>query len=396
MKRKAPIQLHRVPVVFGNESLLPIAVHSSRWTGAPRALDLSARKHENRPMASPSPGGDGELINGSSGRKPALANSKFSRIAGQNSKLNSRHSSFPPRGFTLVEILVVLLLLSLIIFALMAVFSSTQRAFRASLTQTDSLENGRAVMDLIAGDLAAMTPCDAISNAVFNPQNGNLTVACPVNFSCVVAPPFAFPPSPLFQSLITSPTGSQVTNLLENIFILSRGNIAGVPSWIATGYSVNTNLPDGTLYPLYRFYMTTNMVSGAVGLTNLYNTFTQFQYTDSTNWSHLMDGVVNLTVRAFDTNGVWLTNGYANPFDVRVQNVAFYSSGYGEVNCLFFSNAVPASVQIELGTLEDRVLQHAEGLSGLNQSNYLAGAAGQVHLFRQRVWIRNFDPTAYQ
>ena len=46
--------------------------------------------------------------------------------------------------------LVVMALLSLIVLALMAVFNSTQTAFRASVTQTDILEAGRAAMDLIA------------------------------------------------------------------------------------------------------------------------------------------------------------------------------------------------------------------------------------------------------
>ena len=40
----------------------------------------------------------------------------------------------------------------------MAVFNSTQTAFRASVTQTDVLEGGRAAMDMIAGDLREMAP----------------------------------------------------------------------------------------------------------------------------------------------------------------------------------------------------------------------------------------------
>jgi nitric oxide reductase large subunit len=71
-------------------------------------------------------------------------------------------------------------------------------------------------------------------------------------------------------------------------------------------------------------------------------------------------------------------------------------STLGISQCYFMSNAIPASVQIELGTMEDHTLVHAEGLSGVNQSNYLANAAGQVHIFRQRVWIRNIDLTAYE
>ena len=306
-------------------------------------------------------------------------------------------------AFTLVEILVVLVLLSLIVFALMAVFSGTQRAFRASLTQTDTLGGGRAVMDLIASDLATMVPSDDNSN--YQLTVGGPYLWGPVNF--VVAEQgfsIPYPPTPLFQSIITSPSGAEVTNILENIFILGKNNINGVPSWVATGYSVNTNLPDGTLYPLYRFHMTANVSSGLTGPVGLYNAWASFQYTNSALWSHLMDGVVRLTAQVYDTNGVLMTNGYSDPrnnpyispssFHVRFVN--FAQDLYGVTDCYFYSNAVPASVQIELGTLEDHALDHAESLGGIAQSNYLAGDAGLVHIFRQRVWIRNLDPTAYQ
>ena len=51
-----------------------------------------------------------------------------------------------------------MVLLSLIVLALMTIFNSTQKAFRASLTQTDILESGRLAMGLITSDLGAMTP----------------------------------------------------------------------------------------------------------------------------------------------------------------------------------------------------------------------------------------------
>ena len=60
--------------------------------------------------------------------------------------------------FSMVEVLVTMTLLSLIVLALMAVFNSTQAAFRASVTQTDVLEGSRAAVDLITTDLRTMTP----------------------------------------------------------------------------------------------------------------------------------------------------------------------------------------------------------------------------------------------
>jgi hypothetical protein len=63
-----------------------------------------------------------------------------------------------------------------------------------------------------------------------------------------------------------------------------------------------------------------------------------------------------------------------------------------------FSNTLPASVEIQLGVLEDRVLQRAATWpNGSQQQNsYLQQQAGKVHLFRQRVTISNVDPSAYQ
>ena len=70
-----------------------------------------------------------------------------------------------------------------------------------------------------------------------------------------------------------------------------------------------------------------------------------------------------------------------------------------ERGCIFYSNKVPASVEIEMGVLEDKTLEHAESLIPVGNAaviNYLTNHVGQVHIFRQRVPIRNVDPTAYQ
>ena len=63
-----------------------------------------------------------------------------------------------PAAFTLIEILVAVGLLSVIVLGLLAAFNQTQRAFRSSLTQTDLLEAGRAVADMMVRDVEQMTP----------------------------------------------------------------------------------------------------------------------------------------------------------------------------------------------------------------------------------------------
>ena len=146
-------------------------------------------------------------------------------------------------AFTLIEVLVVVTLLSFIVIALMAVFNATQKAFRASVTQSDVLEGGRAVMDLMTEDLKGMTASDGIATSRQRSDANGEFLRRQLRYyrRCII------------RWLVLSWHPSR-TNMLENFFILSSGNNNGVPTWYGTGYAVITNTPDGsTLYPLYRF-----------------------------------------------------------------------------------------------------------------------------------------------
>jgi prepilin-type N-terminal cleavage/methylation domain-containing protein len=303
---------------------------------------------------------------------------------------NCTRGGCAPRAFSLIEILVAITLLSLIVVALMAVFNSTQTAFRASITQTDVLEGGRATMDMMTADLRQMAPSFGQSNILANNYAGAVNFYASTNFY--------YNTQPLIQLLLASPSNRQRTNVLEDFFILSRGNLNGSPAWFGTGYAVNPAATND-LYPLYRFYMTTNVAAAdpVTLFTNFMSSLTANTYTNS-NWSHLLDGVVALTVRAYDTNGVWMTNGYAFGYTNSAKNVLFLPPALGEVGFYMFSNALPASVEIQLGVLEDRTLQRAATwLNGSQlQTDYLKQQAGKVHIFRQRVTIPNVDPSAYQ
>ena len=292
-------------------------------------------------------------------------------------------------GFTLIEVMVVVALLSLIVIALMGVFNSTQAAFRASITQTDVLESGRAAMDLIAGDLRSMSPSGGFTNGA-------------VNFFATNNPNY----SPLLQPLVASSNPNiRRTNVLENFFILSRDNKNGVPTWTGTGYVVDTTSAND-INPLYRFFMQMPVAalnSPAVLYTNfLFNSVLPISPTNAV-MSRLMDGVVTLKVRAYNPAGLWMSNGFVNVADYGVRNVRFLPSNansptFGEVNFFMFGSTLPASVEIELATLEDRTLQRAATFpnNSIAQSNYLAQQAGKLHVFRQRVAVPNVDPAAYQ
>jgi len=237
-------------------------------------------------------------------------------------------------------------------------------------------------MDLMADDLRAMSPSLGQNNIT----NGAVNFYANTNANG----------QPLVQSLIAS--SQSRTCVLENFFILSRGNQNGVSTWHGVGYAVATNAPSGPLYSLYRF--ATNHPVASVDPAFIFtNEFRSFLNNPAAG-SHLMDGVVSLTVRAYDVNGSRMTTNiiFSAGQNVTNQNVFYFPPAWGQAGFAMFSNTLPASVEIEMGVLEDRTLQHAESLGGnfLAQSNYLAGSAGKVHVFRQRVSIPNVDPAAYQ
>ena len=340
-------------------------------------------------------------------------------VAGSYPGIENRKSKIE-NAFSMVELLVAMTLMTLIVLALMVVFNSTQRAFRASVTQTDILEGGRAAVDIMTTDLRGMVPSSGISNYVYNAGNNTYGLGA-VNFFAVtnncqfvpalsIVPPqstlpalpylsFNLPYQPLPQSL--PGTSVQRNNQLEYFFMLGRENT----KWTGTGYVVNSG-SSSPLFPLYRFYAEVNISANPYILVT--NFLSKIYYSQWTNMSHVMDGVVHLTVDAYDANGYRMTNTYQfqGNLELTNRNIVFVPplSPDSQVGFAFYTNAVPAAVELELGILEDRTLQRAQslGIQGTSPNNnppqwsYLQNQSGHVQLFRQRVNIPNVDPSAYQ
>jgi type II secretory pathway pseudopilin PulG len=280
-------------------------------------------------------------------------------------------------AFSLVEVLLVITLLSLIILALMNVFSSTQQAFRAAVTQTDVLEGGRNAMQMMADDLRANTPAFYPSNVVGRAINDTVNFFTLGNKTTY---------TPLVQTLPASP--GLRTNVLNYFFVLGREH----NKWTGTGYIVD-NASATELYPLYRFYAETNLTAWPASLFYAFNAaITARQWT---NMSHLLNGVVHLAVRPRDPQGHWINNNFVNYSNAA--NTFFLAPAYGETQVYMFSNAIPAAVELEMAILEDRTLQRANAIPNATaQVNYLQKQSGHVHLFRQLVTVPNADPSAYQ
>jgi len=343
--------------------------------------------------------------------------------------LTSHFSSSTPRrfrAFTLVEILVTVGLLSFIILGLLAMFSQTQRAFTASMTQTDVLETGRAATDMLVRDLEQVTPAELpCPQTVTLPRPFPGYYALSTNFFAELSPQFN---PPLRQGLPgTTRGGVQLsrTNFVENFFFLSRQN----QDWVGTGYAVIPAYANAGVGTLYRFSATASKLSttNPVCLSGLFQAALQNAWQNTqqglsvTNMSRVADGIIHLRLRTFATNGFPIysdgniRNAYfrAGPFGTSFATVQQASTlpnlSYQDFlsGVYFWSNAVPASLELELGVLEPQVFQRYNSIaSGLaippplptqnNQRNYLSNHVAQVHLFRQRIPVRNVDFTAYQ
>jgi hypothetical protein len=341
-----------------------------------------------------------------------------SRFTFHVSRFTLHASRFTAPAFTLIEILVSISLLSFIVIGLFAMFNQTQRAFRLGMTQSDILEAGRAVTEMIPRELEQTAP--SYGNAV------NFMVT---NLSS----------TPLAQRL--PGTTLLRTNLLQDCFFLLRQN----QTWIGVGYCVRTNdstgrlwLPEvspgqlgaGTLYrftkpPLSVIY-SGNSGDPANGLPQdpgvLWREFTNACVPGSLASraisNRICDGVVHFRLRAFATNGFPLfsdgnfgnacfyfyTNAPTRQFlsqaavrqTLAVPNFAYPDNWSG---LYFASNAVPAAVEMELGLLEQAAWERYSSIgSAAARLLYLQreDISSRVHLFRQRIPIRNVDPLPYQ
>ncbi len=275
--------------------------------------------------------------------------------------------------------MIVVTLLAVIVLGLMAMFNQTQRAFRLGMAQTDVLAGGRLATDMISRELQEITPSQ------LNPANPNTW-----NFYSEV--PSGPTYRPLEQVLLGS--GLERTNVTEDLFFITRRN----QTWTGIGYYVRTNSaysgPRVMIGTLYRFE------------TN--NTARQFQNpppgrdfrnallgtTTNSTVSRILDGVVHFRVRVYDGNGMLITNSFA-----RTNVIVNWSTKVpGEASYAFSGDAVPAFVEVELGILEPQAFERFLSIPNVGNApeRFLESQAGRVHLFRQRIPVRNVDPAAYQ
>jgi len=275
-----------------------------------------------------------------------------------------------------MEMMVAMSILVIIVVGLLNMFSYTQKALRGSVTQTDVMETGRAIMDLMMREIQQ---AKAVNLPLNQPTNFcGFTISNSVNFYAIINTSTNVEFTPLSQKLICVVTNYVVTNCvvtnynIEDLFFTYNIN----RQWFGVGYFVNITNNSG-VGTLYRYLYMTNH-SGARELFNdFYKKKTDFQSNDQpkdTNRIHrVADGIVHFEIHCYDRNGMIYTNNISSNIII-TNNVA-----------LFMGNALPYSVDIVLGVLEPSVLEQISGMPEASVRAFLEDErrAGRVHIFRQ-------------
>ena len=298
------------------------------------------------------------------------------------------------QGFSLIELLVSLSILTLIVLALYSLFDTTQKALRANITQVDVLESGRAAVDLITRRIEQIEPTH-----ITNTYN-------------LRAQLHKYPTKVVTQSYVESSSGPR-TNFLQEVFFMDRVQ----QNWVAHGFRViNATNGVGTLAQMT---LTTNLT--AIRPRNMWDRFSR---TPDVFMQRIVEGVIHFRVVPFDSNGWPFRFDRVNrkiPFRKDPNQIEYWlpapdriagqpasnlprvpgtgnvllskdphKDGHNQTSYIFRGNALPAYLELELGILEPDVLEAYKSFVNFKMArDFLSKQVGKVHLFRQRIPIRS-------
>lgn len=235
-------------------------------------------------------------------------------------------------GTTLTELMVAMAVLLIMFLVMASLVSGIQKMFRGGRAQADTLENGRAAMDMIVRDIEQI----AAASTAYE------------NFMVTPYPPRMIGPHNLYQG------GEFYCATYDT-------------NWHATAYGLYdragafSNLTSNVAGKLYRWQMNQNPPNTG----NLTNFWTTYAGLGSGNYSPVVDGVVHFRVQP-------ITGGVLAAPTVR-----------------FFSNSLPTHVEVELALVEGRFAESLSGRPLAEQTALLTANLNKIYLFRQLVPIKN-------
>ena len=303
-------------------------------------------------------------------------------------------------AFTVIELMVAVSIMTVIVFILFKMFDQTQRAMRGNMSQTDVMEGGRAVAEMLGRELEQ-------AGSIWDNWNG---LEPRTNFFC----------SPVQGPFLLNLPGQGLYDLhyLDTVYFLSPFELAGRQQsheWEATVYRVlwRTNDIRNSTY-------VTNLASEGVGwlakqtlvFTNGLNSLIDpldptlpplpqrlgLLSTEPGNlarFQKVLEGVVHFRVRPLNSLGQPLYQRLLTSpileYSTNQLREALISSPVGkppEIAYAFVGSALPAFVELELGILEPQALDRWVALPPEARYRFLTNQAAGVHYFTQRVPIR--------
>jgi prepilin-type N-terminal cleavage/methylation domain-containing protein len=357
---------------------------------------------------------------------------------GTASLASARRGASARGGFTVVELLVAVSLMSLIVVALYSMFNQTQKALRSNEAQVDSTERGRSVLELVAREIES-------AHVSMRPGVTNLWIRMAADSKNIQDDSQAVGG---FKPAERPPR----TNLFDNVYFQGKSDRA----WRGMGFNVmvrtntdafTTNNFSEVLAPasalvgtLYRYETRVEDREYQEPTTNLFKRYLELTPTPtsnpnswpgSTNFSQVADGIVHFRVLPYDSAGnqmmFWSTNLHSDyrlirvdstgtilptpPVPIllpgssvspaleisnRISNVtlrqSLASEQRGETTSSFRSNALPAYLELELGVLDPDTLRQYNQFVKDGQANsakvFVEKRMAKVQIFRKRIPLK--------
>ena len=334
--------------------------------------------------------------------------------------MSSRHHNAHLRvrrsqAFTLLELLVAVSVMTLIIYALYALFNQTQMALRKNASQVDVNEGGRAAMEMIVRELSQMevSGYPAITNLQtklsYPGSTSFFSRVTPGNKALFLA--YQSDAMPPVEDAWAKEQGFR-TNILQDFTFTSRGDsgflvtnyrVIDVTNGIGTlaRYRINGTLPvpppeDRKIYTK----------------TERFNIFYFHKVVNTTNsvFEPITDGVIHLRITPYDQLGRPLGHDrmFYDPLGLNLErrgaagqalflidtnrpvDGVLMQDHYVQSQAEFYG-ALPSYFDVEMAVLEPQIVKQARALPEVArvQTNFLGRQIGKVTLFRQRVPIRD-------
>lgn len=273
------------------------------------------------------------------------------------------------QGYSLIEIMVAMTILTGIVVGLLVTVQYVQRALRAASAQTDSLENGRAFLNLLNREMQEIVLFPEGASNVFRflstYRNG----------------------SPLLQS-IPGVSDEKRTNHLQAFSFVVRSKDS--TDWKAVFYDFQKSDVTRGVGALYRAEINYPRWSATNALAGKQRDFVTWAYNARDysnpltngfgNFTKMLDGVIHLKWTAYDMNGLVISNMF---------------SSFGSYQGYFFTNTAitnisftPAALELELGILDSDLFRKLKSIGDpVAAQNFLEDRPGNVQIFRQRINI---------